>query len=137
MLLLRTGHLPADHSLKESGWTVLTTFFEAMERNPNAHLEMLSAVDFAVGPNTEIVIAGGANDPSVTSMIRVLRERYMPNAVMAFRPEKDVNKIVSLVPYVEAQTAIDGRPTAYVCRDYACRLPVHDADGLVSQLDEE
>jgi hypothetical protein len=30
---------------------------------------------------------------------------------------------------------IDGRPTAYVCRDLACRLPVTDADALRAQLD--
>ena len=30
--------------------------------------------------------------------------------------------------------SIDGRATAYVCRDYACRLPVHTAAELKKEL---
>ena len=28
----------------------------------------------------------------------------------------------------------DGRPTAYVCRGFVCRLPVTDAEALADQL---
>jgi uncharacterized protein YyaL (SSP411 family) len=31
---------------------------------------------------------------------------------------------------------LDGRATAYVCRNFACRLPVSDADALRAQLVE-
>jgi uncharacterized protein YyaL (SSP411 family) len=32
------------------------------------------------------------------------------------------------------RTAVDGRPTAYVCRHFVCRLPVTSEDALVAQL---
>jgi uncharacterized protein len=31
--------------------------------------------------------------------------------------------------------AIDGKPTAYVCRGFVCRLPVTDPDGLRAELE--
>jgi uncharacterized protein YyaL (SSP411 family) len=39
------------------------------------------------------------------------------------------------VPLLEGRGAVDGKPTAYVCRDYACELPVTDRAALARQLD--
>jgi len=39
------------------------------------------------------------------------------------------------VPLLEARAAVDGKPTAYVCRNYACELPVTDRAALAKQLD--
>ena len=36
----------------------------------------------------------------------------------------------SAIPLLADRVAIDGRPTAYVCRGFVCRLPVTDADAL-------
>ena len=41
----------------------------------------------------------------------------------------------SAIPLLADRVAIDGRPTAYVCRGFACRLPVGDAAALRGQLD--
>ena len=35
---------------------------------------------------------------------------------------------------LEDRPVRDGRPTAYVCRGFVCRLPVTDAEGLRAQL---
>ena len=134
MFLLRLGHLTGDRAIKDHGWGVLETFAGSLGSRPDAHLEMLSALDFALGPNTEVIVAGDAADPTVDSMWNAVRARYLPNAVFALRPAGDGGAIIALVPYLEAQVAIDGKPTAYVCRSYACRLPVHDLDALEALL---
>jgi uncharacterized protein YyaL (SSP411 family) len=41
---------------------------------------------------------------------------------------------ISVVPLLADRIAIDGRPTAYVCRNFACRLPVTDPAALTAQL---
>jgi hypothetical protein len=40
----------------------------------------------------------------------------------------------SAIPLLHDRPAIDGRPTAYVCRDFVCSLPVTTADRLIDQL---
>ena len=40
----------------------------------------------------------------------------------------------ALVPLLADRGQIDGRATAYVCRNYACNLPVTDPDALAEQL---
>src|SRR2546427_166273 len=39
------------------------------------------------------------------------------------------------IPLLQNREAVGGRPTAYVCRNYACELPVTDRDSLARQLD--
>jgi len=39
------------------------------------------------------------------------------------------------IPLLEARTAVDGKATAYVCRNYACDLPATDRATLARQLD--
>ena len=40
----------------------------------------------------------------------------------------------SAIPLLADRVAIDGRPTAYVCRHFACRLPVTTGAALEAQL---
>jgi len=39
------------------------------------------------------------------------------------------------VPLLEGRAAVDGKATAYVCRNYACELPVTERTALAGQLD--
>ncbi|HEY4912241.1 MAG TPA: hypothetical protein VIJ73_22205, partial [Methylomirabilota bacterium] len=39
------------------------------------------------------------------------------------------------LPLLADRPAIDGKPTAYVCRRYVCQLPVTDPAALAVQLD--
>ena len=40
-----------------------------------------------------------------------------------------------LLPLLAGREAIGGKPTAYVCRNYACDLPVTDRAALRRQLE--
>jgi uncharacterized protein YyaL (SSP411 family) len=59
--------------------------------------------------------------------------RYLPNRVVAGGRSGD--PATSTLPLLEGREAIDGKATAYVCRNYACDLPVTDRDSLRQQLD--
>jgi uncharacterized protein YyaL (SSP411 family) len=39
------------------------------------------------------------------------------------------------IPLLAERTAVDGRATAYVCEQFACRLPVTDVASLIQQLE--
>jgi uncharacterized protein YyaL (SSP411 family) len=134
-LLLRLGHLTADAEMEEKGRRALAAFSALLERAPSGYMEMISAVDFLLGPTTEIVIAGAKDDPAVDALWREVNRRYLPNAVLAFHAGVDASPAHALIPYLEAQKPIGGRATAYVCSNYACRLPVHQVEELARDLD--
>ncbi|HYE91949.1 MAG TPA: hypothetical protein VEA38_13050, partial [Terriglobales bacterium] len=59
--------------------------------------------------------------------------RYLPNRVVAGGVAGD--PAAQSLPLLEGREAIGGKPTAYVCRNYACDLPVTDRAALRRQLE--
>lgn len=67
-------------------------------------------------------------------MVDALHEQFIPNKVVLLRPPGDESEIIKLAPFTEAQVAIGGKPTAYVCRNFSCSLPTADAKKMVELM---
>jgi uncharacterized protein YyaL (SSP411 family) len=74
---------------------------------------MLAAVDFAIGPSAEVALVGGTGE-----FLSAYRKHYLPRTVIAAG--------VSEIALMQGRTAVDGKPTAYVCENLACKQPVTD-----------
>ncbi len=80
-------------------------------------------------PAVQVAVVGEADDPA-TRRLALIAHREAPagSIVVIGRPdEADVSLLAD-------RTMLDGLPTAYVCRDFVCRLPVTDPDALRAQL---
>ncbi len=133
--LLRLARLTADPRLEQRALEVEAAFADTVRRVPSGHTQLLVAVDFRLGPPTEVVVVGTPAGDDTKALLRVLRRRFAPGSVLLFRPAGDEPGEVSrLAPYTEAMREVDGRAAAYVCRDYACERPVTDPAELQSLL---
>ena len=94
---------------------------------------MMTALDFALGPTSEIVIAGDAGAEDTKSMLAALRREFIPGKVVIFRQGED-SEIIGIAEYAKDLKSIGGRATAYVCRNYSCGLPVTDAGEMMELL---
>jgi uncharacterized protein YyaL (SSP411 family) len=74
---------------------------------------MLAAVDFAIGPSTEIALIGGTGE-----FLSSYRKRYLPRTVIA-AGQNDIALLRDRKP-------TDGKPTAFVCENLSCKQPVTD-----------
>ena len=61
-----------------------------------------------------------------TTVARAALAPWEPNTVVAFGPAEGV-------ALLEGKVAVDGKPTVYVCENFACRAPVTDAAQLASR----
>jgi len=135
--LLRVGRITADAQLEQKAEALMKAFSGQVVQNAAAYCQLMVAVDFAVGPSFEIVIAAEKQSVDTTQMLRGLRRKFLPNKVVLLRPEGDeAESLAKIAPYTEAQTSRNGAATAYVCRNFACKMPTTDVQTMLASLEE-
>ncbi len=137
LCLLRVGRMTMERELEKRAQAVLDTFSAELNQYPSGYSQMLAALDFALGPSREIIIASPTEDPAQSEVfLHEIFSRFLPNKVVMFHPLKGNNrlKIETLAPFISRQTAVSGKATVYICKDYVCDLPVTDAARLNERL---
>jgi hypothetical protein len=96
---------------------------------------MLAALSAWHAGVQQVVLVGARDDESTRNLSRVVAQRYLPFAVtVPVEPGASQDRLARLVPFIGAMSLRDGKPTAYVCRDFTCQAPTTDPDELAVQL---
>ena len=131
-VLLRLAALTGETRYREAAERALAGVVEVAQRHPAFFAQWLVALDFAVAPIAEVAIVGAPSERPTAALVKVARRGFRPHRVLAVGPDPRV----SGVPLLQGRFALDGRPTAFVCRDFACRQPVHEPEALAALLVE-
>lgn len=134
--MLRLGRMTMNRDLEHKVELSLSYFSGMIHRYPAGYTQMLAALDFVLGPSREVVLAGSVTD--MKPLIETIDKHFVPNKVVLVndKSRSDHKLLESLSPFTVKQTALGGRPTAYVCKNYACELPVYDPIRLGELLDK-
>ena len=111
--------------------TGLVHFHELMGRAPAGTGHWLAALDFYVSSPKEVVIIGSRSNPATGALLGAVNGGFHPNKVLVGADDAGDHGL----PLLEARGMLDGQPTAYVCQNYACQLPVTTPEALAAQLE--
>jgi len=130
--LLRLEVLTGQGEYKTRALAALRPMGDLMSRHPGGFGRFLCAHDFNVGPVIEVALLGDSHE-ALRPLAAEVFGRFIPNRVVAGAAGADPATLAGL-PLLEGRAPIDGRATAFVCRNYACELPVTDPAALAKQL---
>jgi uncharacterized protein YyaL (SSP411 family) len=148
--LVRLGKLTGRTDYLDAAVGSLRAAVGLMQRYPSAAGQMLTALDWYLGPTYEIAILGGAFDVSTMDAITNLRQRYIPNKLLAFRSEptrpaatetavdNEAQRGVrsaALDPLFSGKETLDPPPTVYICENFACQAPVNAVAAALAAWD--
>jgi uncharacterized protein YyaL (SSP411 family) len=134
LALLRLGRLTGQARYEEAAAKSFEGLSGNIARNPGNHTQFLMALDFALGPTREVVVAGDPADPKTQDALRRIHRPFVPSKVVVLRPTGNHQALAQLVPYVEAQGVVGEGPTLYLCQDFTCQAPTGDVQAVVDAL---
>ncbi len=128
MLAAFSGSADYEQAARET----LAPLDAAMQQVPQAFGEALAAADMLVRGIQEIAVVGDWNDDRTKVLLTKIFTDYRPNAVTALSPTEVESE--HTIPLLSYRTMQDGEPTVYVCRQFACQLPVTTPSALEGLL---
>jgi uncharacterized protein YyaL (SSP411 family) len=131
--LLRLARLTGDASWEKKAAATMRAFAGTVAKAPASFTFMMTALDFALGPSYEVVVAGEPEAEDTREMLRALGRAYVPHASVVLRPAEHA-EIAELAPFIEDMPQVEGRATAYVCERFSCRAPTADAADMLAAL---
>ena len=133
-VLIRASRYTGDPRFENTALRAFKNVSGLVELNPSAFTYMLStALDYWVDVSYEIVVASREGDREVLDMIGEIWRRFMPNKVLLHITEAS-RRVRELAPYTKNMIAVEGKPTAYICRNRVCDLPIMGVERLSKVL---
>jgi uncharacterized protein len=122
MNLLRLARLTNRAEFREAAGRAFAAFGTRLSHMPVAVPQMLAACEFAFGEPREIVFAGERGSAALGALTAELRRRFVPNKVVLLAGAA----LAGWFPGIESMTPRQTGASVYVCRNYACQLPVSE-----------
>ena len=135
MNLQRLAVLLDDDKLRQEAESSLKALGKQLVDSPFRSERMLCAVDFFHRRPREVAIITAKGDASNTDkLLAAVWGTYVPNLVLAGATEGESSSSIK-IPLLADKKPVDGKSTAYVCKDYVCKAPTTSPEKLRDELD--
>jgi uncharacterized protein YyaL (SSP411 family) len=132
LALLRLAKLTGDPQFERHAVSSIGSVRGFLTRAPAGFGHWLAALDFNLSKTREVAVIGLRNDARTAALVRTIWGTYQPNRVLAGSETGVADDDPR--PLLAGRGMVEGKPAAYVCEDYVCRLPVTSPQELVAQL---
>ncbi len=124
--LLRLAAITGKQEYRARAEVMLSQMALALARHPSAFGNWLQALDFCLGPVTELVFAGTQEDRR--RLLQPVRQAFLPNKVVI--QSDDAASQTSKIPLLVGKSTDGGRAAVYVCENQVCRAPCYSVEEI-------
>ncbi len=129
--LMTLAHLTGDGDASRKVERTLGRFGQRMGAAARAIPFMMCNLSAWHAGMSQIVIVGPRDREDTQAMRRAIAAMYLPFAVVVpVEPGEPQAQLARLLPWIAPMTMVDGKATAYVCRNFTCDRPVTSAEAL-------
>jgi len=124
--LLRLARLCGTADREQAAEREITKWLQAVGQYPAGHTAYLQAVQFALEPSQELILAGPLDSPRLRAFKNTVHNRFLPFTAVLYQE----GTIHTLVPWAKNYPFEPPEVTAYLCTNFACHQPVRTPAAL-------
>jgi len=124
-VLLLLSRLTNEPKYEQMAIQMTKVFAEELEGTPDVYTFFLSALDYITGPSYSVVVVGDIKRTDTVETIDALKQYYFPISTVSLK-----NPATAGFGYQQ----IEGKATAYVCRDKTCLPATNSVNVMLEQL---
>jgi uncharacterized protein YyaL (SSP411 family) len=127
MNLLRLAEITNREDLRVSADHLLAAFAPRLTAAAVALPQMLAACEFHLGQPRQIILVGDREGDGTRALLRTLHARFVPHRIVLLVDSPEARDALAAgIPSIAAMERLEGRASAYVCRNYTCQMPVSE-----------
>jgi uncharacterized protein YyaL (SSP411 family) len=135
MTLLRLHAYTGDERYANEAARALNLLADLIEKQPFGFAHMLEAADLHFRGPTEIVLVGDRSSAEFREWIERAGLLYVPNRALFVADTKGDG--TGFIPeQARGKPQLEGRLTAYVCRERACSPPMTNFEAVIAALED-
>lgn len=131
--LIRFSRLTSNQEYEKAAELLSKSFSENVKKSPMAFTYFLCGLDFAKGKTYEIILAGKSLK-ELDPFMQKLNENYIPNKVVLAVTEDNSEEMKKIAPFISNYEFDFSKAQAFVCKNFACELPVDSPDEMIKKL---
>ncbi len=124
--LIRLHMLTGDVSFQQRAKRLAGLFAGAAGRSPASCTFFCSGLLAGTGPSDQVVIAGDPRSEDARVLIEPLQTAFLPFLTVLVRDPRGDPVLDRIAGLPSSYRELDGKATAYVCRDHTCKSPTTD-----------
>ena len=131
MVFAKLGALTGKQEYFSTAYAIIHANGKNIQSYPNGFSAMLMTLSFLIEPRSEIMISGIGISQERDACKQLILSTYLPHAVIAYNETS--NQLDTISPMFASQKGKEDL-SIFLCKDYACTLPVHDINSLKDAL---
>jgi len=136
MAMVRLGQYTENRELLKTAGQMLKALAGEVEKVPQFYPGFLMALEQYQTPPSQIIIAGQKTEYATRAMMAATGRSYLPTTLVMVN-DPDCSRLTEKVlPHILRYRMLDGRPTAYICENYACQAPYNHVVEYMQALEE-
>jgi uncharacterized protein YyaL (SSP411 family) len=131
--LIKLYRITSNSIYEDAAKNIIKSFSSSISKAPTGSGFTLTSLEYLFGNSAELIIVCNSYDEEVDEIFSLLNSYFNPNVSIIFLNETNEAQQLSF-EYLSGYNSSNNKPTFYLCRNFACNLPTHDLNNLLTNL---